>query len=477
MTLDSDGHVDWTPSEQYGIPTEAAILAEWQDANGYKVAYVPTAAVSAWVNSNTPHYVAWKFERMTVDGTDGMDAKIYFDGVQLGGAFWPGVTSMPSRVGDLLYGEDYPPSVGNSYLLGASDDIIVLRRALSPAQVATLAANGAASLGLAEEASGEILYTMEGDTIPTLTDKLVQLSAQNATVPVPQPSGSFVDATSPLFGLQSLNVTNPRTEVNVFNGVEFPGVRYMGTQATLAVHMRNVPAGRRKLFSSYDGTYTTPLIEWVFDSAGQQADGVAMWIVVSDPATGNPLLRIRRPRGTFNFSQDANVHHIAMTYDRGDLKLYLDGNPLPGGWAPPYGPPPVDMALDFTRSLRFGEDQAPTDMRNTPFRGYADDLLILPQALDDLQIQSIARNGVKAWLEMQGQKYPDFNNDGYVNAADLEFFIGCTTGAEIPLANPAGSCAVTDLDSDEDVDMDDFGLFQACISGGSKAGVGCTRVP
>ena len=55
----------------------------------------------------------------------------------------------------------------------------------------------------------------------------------------------------------------------------------------------------------------------------------------------------------------------------------------------------------------------------------------------------------------------DVTGDQFIDAADLEVFVGCVTGPN--LGPPASSCGFADLDQDGDVDQIDFGLFQTCF--------------
>lgn len=57
----------------------------------------------------------------------------------------------------------------------------------------------------------------------------------------------------------------------------------------------------------------------------------------------------------------------------------------------------------------------------------------------------------------------DFDGDGDVDADDMNHMVSCASGAAIVQTNL--DCADTQLDEDEDSDLDDFGLFQRCFSG------------
>lgn len=57
----------------------------------------------------------------------------------------------------------------------------------------------------------------------------------------------------------------------------------------------------------------------------------------------------------------------------------------------------------------------------------------------------------------------DFDSDRDVDVGDFGFFQACVTGPGASLTSAA--CAGADLDGDSDVDQCDFGLFQRCLSG------------
>ncbi|MBP7934594.1 MAG: hypothetical protein KA354_08090 [Phycisphaerae bacterium] len=58
----------------------------------------------------------------------------------------------------------------------------------------------------------------------------------------------------------------------------------------------------------------------------------------------------------------------------------------------------------------------------------------------------------------------DFDDDGDVDAEDLNTFASCFSGPAVPRSDTP-TCSATDLDKDHDVDQADFGIFQRCYSG------------
>ena len=57
----------------------------------------------------------------------------------------------------------------------------------------------------------------------------------------------------------------------------------------------------------------------------------------------------------------------------------------------------------------------------------------------------------------------DFDRDGDVDQDDFGHFQACLTGPAVPQTDP--DCQSANLDGDSDVDQDDFGIFQGCLSG------------
>ncbi len=76
--------------------------------------------------------------------------------------------------------------------------------------------------------------------------------------------------------------------------------------------------------------------------------------------------------------------------------------------------------------------------------------------------------------EIQAKALPasDFDNDCDVDLDDFGFFQACATGPDA--GPPIPGCEAADLDFDFDVDQSDFGVFQRCYSGaGNPADPNC----
>jgi hypothetical protein len=77
----------------------------------------------------------------------------------------------------------------------------------------------------------------------------------------------------------------------------------------------------------------------------------------------------------------------------------------------------------------------------------------------------------------------DFNQDQYVDSADLDMFNACFTGPNVPYDPnnlppgctlvPVNGFIAADVDFDGDVDQEDYSAFQRCWSGTDIASLGC----
>lgn len=72
-----------------------------------------------------------------------------------------------------------------------------------------------------------------------------------------------------------------------------------------------------------------------------------------------------------------------------------------------------------------------------------------------------------------GRLAPDLNADGLIDPADYLLWSECLTGPAIPMVNPTPTCRRSDIDLDDDVDVEDFGLFQRCFAGAEPFDPSC----
>lgn len=172
------------------------------------------------------------------------------------------------------------------------------------------------------------------------------------------------------------------------------GSQDLGERATLAVTLRGVPAGHRRLFSTYNGGGTTP-DELYFDVSAARAisnkDGYGIRFNYNGILTGAPFEKL----GDWSAETDNHaIHHIAATWDDGEVRLYFDGKEVGVGGKPGQG------SLKFKLgSLRFGEDYPPTHLSNEPFLGSLDDLLVLRRKLSRQEIVKLAKGSASNLLD------------------------------------------------------------------------------
>lgn len=157
----------------------------------------------------------------------------------------------------------------------------------------------------------------------------------------------------------------------------------LGKQATLAVRVRKVPAGHRRLFSTYNGGATKP-DELYFDiNAGgviSKKDGYSIRFNHDNELIGAKFSDLG------DWSGSDEWRHIAATWDDGRVSIYFDGKQVATGGKAGAG----DLKFKLG-NLRFGEDYPPTSIANEPFRGTADDILVLRRALSADEVKRLAR--------------------------------------------------------------------------------------
>ncbi len=188
------------------------------------------------------------------------------------------------------------------------------------------------------------------------------------------------------FGSQSVTVPStwrPR------NTLQITGTTNLGTRFTLAIMARSTDSKHARLFSSYNGNRPVGTSELVFDCdpSGKVIPGLRL-ICKGIPVTSKSL--------TFG---DKKYHHLAVTYDDGHVRFYLDGAEAGEAWLP--GGAPVTMLRD----LLVGDD-AELGEADQQFNGNVDDILVLGRVLKPDDLQVLAAKGAEAFFRTRAMGKP-----------------------------------------------------------------------
>ena len=180
--------------------------------------------------------------------------------------------------------------------------------------------------------------------------------------------------------------------------LEIPGSRELGHEATFAIHTDAVPrGGERRFFSSFD------------KQPGANKFCFHMYVASDKAHYGDSLLRCEYTGcGRAEFKGETFVekmlaksdHHFAATYDHGRIRLYMDGEEVASN---PAGSPDVPLS-SCLGDIRIGNDYPPNGLFNSPFIGYADDVLVLRRALSPDEIARVARVGAESALDTAKEK-------------------------------------------------------------------------
>ncbi len=213
--------------------------------------------------------------------------------------------------------------------------------------------------------------------------------------PVPARPAHFTDLTidrNPKvrhFGSYALRFSKPGV-------LEIPETRELGDAATFAATIDVLSrGGERRLFSAFDK---------------QPVNGRKLFCfhIYLDPK--NPEYSLIRcmysPLGKAELKgpefekiiASKRDHHFAATIQNGKIKLYIDGEMVAEGGNGKAVP------MEFTLgNLRFGNDYPPNGFFNSPFIGFADDVLVLRRALSGEEIAALAANGAAATLDLKNE--------------------------------------------------------------------------
>jgi len=261
--------------------------------------------------------------------------------------------------------------------------------------VATMLTLAVVLVGSARQAGAvQVLYTFEPfDTGTTATDRLTIDGAQNASFM----GRSSVDpiAANAAFGVQSASLA-PFTTPTVATAIDAVGTKSLGlgTQFTLAAMIKPYNLGYGKdpsmhLFSTYNGSSLTA--GEILIDIGYWTPGGSMRFLVGQTPQPNIGLSVAPPA---NFN-DGNYHHIAYTYDNGDLAIWVDGNLL-GSSANTAGAVTLDYDLRF--GLSCGVLATGNYYLGDNFVGNVDDILVWDSVLSPWVIKSLYLSGAIATI-------------------------------------------------------------------------------
>ncbi len=214
----------------------------------------------------------------------------------------------------------------------------------------------------------QALFTFEGNT-EAFSDMLWDDGLQSLRIL----GTSRIDhkEPQPAYGQRSLVVGSQwRTQ----NRVEITGTQDLGRHFTLAAMVKCKPQLSR-LFSAYNGNSPVNTSELIFDfdPRGRMVNGLRLFC---------KGVSVESKHVTFDSEK---YHHLAVTYDDGEVTFYLDGESVGQDWVP--GGEPVKLA----RNLLIGEDaEFGTDEQ---LQGHVDDVLVIGRVLKQEELATLATQG------------------------------------------------------------------------------------
>ncbi len=187
------------------------------------------------------------------------------------------------------------------------------------------------------------------------------------------------------FGQKVLRVSRPTS-------LEIPGSVALGNSATFALQTDVLSrGGERRFFSANDKV------------AGGADFCFHIYLAPRPELYKYSLVRCEyTPVGKAEFGGEEfekliasrRDHHFAATYENGKIRLYIDGKQV----AENANPKPLPLKFDLG-NLRFGNDYPPNGFVNSPFIGYADDILVLKRALSPDEVARLAGSGAEKTLD------------------------------------------------------------------------------
>ena len=347
------------------------------------------------------------------------ELRIYFDGVQLGDtATIPG--GSVELMGNLLFGEDYPPTPQtNEPFEGRVDDILVLRRPLSATRMAALSESGAEAFFA--ESLGSRFNPTEGDS--EAVDRRTNDGVQNGTF-LREISIDTDPANARLGDASFLFVSDPSG-----TGIEIAETSYLGEYFTLAAFASPVAATDQLLFGAEN------LI------GGSGGDGLAFELIAENGALASLQFTLDGETLSADLTEPVpagEYHHLAVTFSKGEAVLYVDGRQI--------GASILNLeCVELDQSLYFG--MLGSGRVDKQFTGHADDILVAFDAMTADGVFDLANPEFAA---------ADMNGDGLIGSDDLDV-IRANWGATVA----PGDVSSGDLTGDGAVNSSDLDIVRA----------------
>ncbi len=256
-----------------------------------------------------------------------------------------------------------------------------------------------------------VLYDFERDTGQTAHDKSIADGAQNPTF-----QGDVSISTDPAFAAFGNHSAAFGYDTSASNTLTVPGTSNPGGNFTLAAMVNSATGGYARVFSSPGAMWGTT---------------VASPLALDFDPSGTVIPRLRLTcKGIEILSTSASMgsgpyHHVAVTYNNGRVFLYLDGASVGNGYVSRGDP------VLLPGDLRVGGDG--TSSADARFIGYMDDIVVIGRTLSAAEIASLAQSGAASFLGV-ARAPCDFEGDGDVDQADLDVFLACANGANVPPA-------------------------------------------
>ena len=259
-------------------------------------------------------------------------------------------------------------------------------------------------------------------TVPLTFSEVPKSSCKGTSVPSRLLAPLTIESGGRIFhrGNRYLRVSRPIA-------LEIPGSRELGHEATFAIQTDAVShGGERRFFSSFD------------KQPGGNRFCFHMYVSPDRSHYKDSLLRCEFTGcGRAEFKGEKFVekimartdHHFAATYDHGRICLYMDGEKVASSPAN-VSDKPLSSELG---DIRIGNDYPPNGLFNSPFIGYADDILILRRVLSAEEIASLARMGAENTLDATTEKgvLYTFESDTDAPLVDVLSVDGCQNAAPL----------------------------------------------